>query len=225
MENLKFAVFLLVALIPSLTLHEFGHAFMAVRLGDHTPKLAGRYTLNPGPHIDPLGTIFLPGLLLLLVAVGRAFFPVFAYAKPTPFNPDAMEDPDKGTMWVALAGPLVNLGLAVIAALGYRAAGGVLADLHGSLLAGFARAALIVNVILLVFNLLPIPGLDGSRVLARFLPPRAREVYRGLDPYLFLFILLIFFLFPGPVFAIVQGLGNGLCSVLTGVPCISPHLP
>jgi len=211
--DLKFALFLAVALVPSLTLHEFAHALVAERLGDHTPQRAGRLTLNPVPHVDPFGTLILPALLLLLVAVGRSFLPVFAYAKPTPYNPSNLKDPDKGTMWTALAGPAMNLILAVGAAVAFRVAP------EGDLRL-FVAAALIVNVILCIFNLMPIPGLDGSKVLARFLPPRAREVYRGLDQYLVLFILVIFFLFSAPVVAIVDALGNGLCSLLVGGPCL-----
>jgi Zn-dependent protease len=219
MNNVVFALFLLIWLIPSLTLHEYGHALAADRLGDRTPRLAGRLTLDPRPHIDPFGTIIVPALLLLLVASGRQFFPVFAFAKPTPFNPSNFRDPDRGTMWVALAGPVVNLVLSVVAALGVRAMGGIAAiALDESYPALFFFAGLIVNVILFVFNLIPIPGLDGSKIVARFLPPRAREVYRSLDQYLALFVLLIFFIFPGPVFAIVRGLGGGLCNLL-GTPC------
>ncbi|MEX2458236.1 MAG: site-2 protease family protein [Actinomycetota bacterium] len=217
MNDLLFAIYLLIWLIPSLTLHEFGHAYVADRLGDRTARNAGRLTLNPIPHIDPFGTVILPGLLLLLVAFGRGSgFPVFAFAKPTPFNPNNFKDPAKGTMWTAFAGPLVNLVLAVIAAVVFR----VIRGTGTSQLGIFFGAGLIINVILFVFNLMPIPGLDGSRVLARFLPPRAREIYRGLDQYLALFILLIFFLFPGPIFAIVRGLGNGLCGILVGADCI-----
>ena len=213
MRNLVFALYLLAWLVPSLTLHEYGHAAMATRLGDPTARNAGRMTLNPAPHIDPFGTVLLPGLLLLLVAFGRTFFPVFAYAKPTPFNPSNFRDPDKGTMWTALAGPLVNVALGIAAALGYRA-------FRGGELGVFFGAGVLINVILFIFNLLPIPGLDGSKVLARFLPGRARDVYRSMDQYLALFMLLIFFLFPGPVFAIVSGLGNGLCGILVGADCI-----
>jgi Zn-dependent protease len=219
-SDFVYAVFLLIWLIPSLTLHEFGHALMADRLGDRTPRNAGRLTLNPVPHIDPFGTLIMPGLLLVLVAFGRgAGLPVFAFAKPTPFNPSNFKDPAKGTMWTAFAGPLVNLVLAVVAALGTRATGGLRAIVvDGSYLALFFQAGLFINVILFVFNLLPIPGLDGSKVVARFLPPRAREVYRNLDQYLALFILVIVFLFPGPVVSIIQGIGGGLCDLL-GTPC------
>jgi Zn-dependent protease len=236
MDDFLFAVFLLVWLIPSLTLHEFGHAWSSDRLGDTTARRAGRLTLNPVAHIDPFGTLVLPGLLLILVASGQRFLPVFAYAKPTPFSPGNFRDAAKGTMWTALAGPLVNLILAVAAALLIRVltpevvgAAGVATQLGGNLqglvgllspVQAFLVAGLVINVILFVFNLMPIPGLDGSKVVARFLPPRAREVYRGLDQYLALFILVIFFLFSGPLFSIIQGLGNALCGVIVGGNCI-----
>ncbi|MCA1727356.1 MAG: site-2 protease family protein [Actinobacteria bacterium] len=212
--NIRFAVYLLIWLVPSLTLHEFGHAFMADRLGDRTARNAGRLTLNPIPHADPIGTVFLPAMLLLLVASGRGgFLPVFAYAKPTPVNPSNFRDPNRGIMWSALAGPAVNLLLAVVAALALRV--GSAGELRL-----FLAAGLLINVVLFVFNLMPIPGLDGSKVLARFLPPRAREIYRGLDQYLVLFMLAIFFMFGGPVFAFVSGIGNGLCNILVGFDCL-----
>jgi Zn-dependent protease len=228
LDDLLIAVFLLVWLIPSLTLHEYGHAKMADRLGDRTPRLAGRLTLNPIPHIDPFGTVILPGLLLLLVAFGRTVLPVFAFAKPTPFNPNNFRDPNKGTMWTAFAGPGVNLILALIAAVLLRilapdtvAATGLFGSVVPTSRVGqFLAAGLVVNVILFVFNLMPIPGLDGSKVLARFLPDRAREVYRNLDQYLVLFVMVVVFILPGPFFAIVSGLGNGICSLIVGGDCI-----
>ncbi len=228
LDDVLIAVFLLVWLIPSLTLHEYGHAKMADRLGDRTPRLAGRLTLNPIPHIDPFGTVILPGLLLLLVAFGRTVLPVFAFAKPTPFNPSNFRDANKGTMLTAFAGPSVNLILALIAAVLLRilapdtvAATGLFgAVVPTSRVGQFLAAGLVVNVILFVFNLMPIPGLDGSKVLAGFLPPRAREVYRNLDQYLVLFVMVVVFILPGPFFAIVSGLGNGICSIVVGGDCI-----
>jgi Zn-dependent protease len=228
MENVLVAVYLLVWLIPSLTMHEFGHAYVADRLGDRTARNAGRLTLNPIPHIDPFGTVVLPGLLLILVAFGRTFFPVFAFAKPTPVNPSNFRDANTGTMWTALAGPGVNLVFALVASVllrilapdAIRVAGVIGQIVATSEVARFLIAGVIVNVILFVFNLMPIPGLDGSKVLARFLPPRAREVYRNLDQYLALFVLVIFFIFPGPMFAIVRGLGNGICGIVVGGDCI-----
>lgn len=229
-------MFLLVWLVPSLTLHEYGHALVADRLGDKTARMAGRLTLNPVPHIDAFGTVVLPALLLVLVAAGQRFLPVFAYAKPTPFNANNFRDAAKGTMWTALAGPLTNLALALVAAGLIRLlapevveASRVVTQLGANLqvlvgelsaLAAFLVAGLVINVILFVFNLMPIPGLDGSKVLARFLPPRAREVYRNLDQYLALFILVIFFLFSGPLFAIVSGLGNAVCGIVVGGNCL-----
>jgi len=229
LDDVLLAVFLLVWLIPSLALHEYGHAKMADRLGDRTPRLAGRLTLNPIAHIDPFGTVILPGLLLLLVAFGRsAGLPLFAFAKPTPFNPNNFREPHKGTMWTAFAGPLVNLILALVAAVLLRllapdtvTATGLFGRVAATSRVGqFLLAGLVINVILFVFNLMPIPGLDGSKVLARYLPPRAREVYQNLDQYLVLFVLVIVFIFPGPLFAIIGGLGNGICQIVVGGACI-----
>jgi len=208
--------FFAASLLPALVLHELSHGVVADRQGDTTPRLSGRLTLNPAKHIDPFGTVILPGLLLLPTLFGQATTPVFAYAKPMPFNPQNLKDPDRQTMWIALAGPLTNLVLAVGGALLLRVTGreGVLGLFDGPPLPRFLLIFVFVNVLLAVFNIIPLPPLDGSKVLARFLPPRAREVYRSWDQYGALFLLVIFFLFPGPIFAIVDPIVSGLLDVL-----------
>ena len=210
--DVKFALFLLVALVPSLVLHEMAHVVVAERLGDYTARRFGRRTLKPRPHVDAFGTVILPALLLLLTAAGFRTL-VFAYAKPLPFEPANLRNPDRGTVWYALAGPIANLVLAIGAALILRLG---LAGNVGLLVYAF----LFVNVILLVFNLMPVPGLDGARLLVRFLPPRAAEVYRNLDQYLPLFMLVIFFLLGAPVLGFVEAIGNLLCRGLVGGPCL-----
>ncbi|MGQ0670178.1 MAG: site-2 protease family protein [Actinomycetota bacterium] len=211
MENVKFALFLLVALVPSMILHEYAHAVTADRLGDPTPRRWGRLGFNPKPMIDPFGTIILPGLILLLVASGHglALLPIFAYAKPMPVDPSYLKNRARDTTLIALAGPLTNLAIAAVAGILLRL------DSSGDLRL-FAYAVLVVNLFLFVFNLMPVPGLDGAKILARFLPPRPREVYTGLDQYLVLFILVIFFLLAGPLLAVVRALAGGVCAVLAG---------
>jgi len=213
-DNVKFALYLAVALVPSLVLHERAHAWWAGRLGDLTPKAFGRATLNPRAHVDPFGSIVLPLFLLVLWASGRLLPPVFAYAKAMPLNPQNMKDPARGPLQVALAGMAVNLALAVLAALAVRAFGLSEAGL-------VAVAFLHVNVVMFVFQLMPVPGLDGSVILSRFLRGRAREVYGNLDQYLPLFMLVIFFLLSAPLLTIVNALGNSLCGILVGFDCLS----
>lgn len=211
MENVKFALFLLVALVPGLILHEFAHAVAADRLGDPTPRRWGRLSLNPRPMIDPFGTVILPGLVLILVASGQtlALLPIFAYAKPMPLDPSYLKSRDRDTTLIALAGPVLNLIIAAAAGVVLRV--GPTGDAYL-----FVYSLLVVNIFLFVFNLMPVPGLDGSKILARFLPPRPREVYVGLDQYLVLFILVIFFLLAGPLLSIVRSLAAGVCAILAG---------
>jgi Zn-dependent protease len=212
-ENLKFAAYLGIALVPAFVLHEYAHAFVAVRLGDLTPKRWGRLTFNPKPSIDPFGSLILPTLALILVAArGEMLLPVFAYAKPMPVDPMAFKNPRRDYALVVLAGLATNLLLAIPAGLLIRA--GVTGEL-----ATFAVAWLLVNAFMFGLQLMPIPGLDGSKLLAPFLPPRAREVYTNLDQYLVLFILVIFFLLAGPLFSIVNVFANLACNLAAGIDC------
>ena len=211
MSSWKFALFMLVALVPSWALHEYAHAFVAVRMGDPTPRQHGRLTLNPKAHADPFGSLLLPALLLLLVGAGGPRL-VFAYGKPLPLNPFAQRSTNRATAWIALAGPLCNLVLAAAAAIGLR-------TVQGGDVAALLLAALTVNVTLFVFNLMPIPGLDGAKLLGLALSGRAQEVYRNLDQYLPLFLILVFFILSAPVLSIVHILGNALCQGLAGGPC------
>ena len=210
MDGIIDVVLFVAALVPAIVIHEVMHGVAAVRLGDLTPRQMGRLTLNPIPHIDPFGSVLLPGLLLLPTLFGVGGGMVFGYAKPMPVNPSNLKEPDRGMMWIALAGPAANLGLAV----GFGLLSQVLSA--SGYLGRFLRIGLVVNVLLAVFNIMPIPPLDGSKVLARYLPPRAREVYRGLDQYGALFLLVIFFVFPGPILAIVTAVAGGIISILGG---------
>lgn len=209
--DIRFAVYLALALVPSLLLHEYAHAVAATRLGDQSPRLYGRLGFNIKGMADPFGTVILPGLLLLLRAVSFAA-PVFAYAKPMPRNPAALRNPDRDTTVIMLAGPVVNLALAVAAGLAQRI-------VSTGELALLLQAVLLLNMTFFVFYLMPIPGLDGAVILSQYLPPRAREVYRNLDQYLPLWMLLIFFLLGAPVLGIVQVLSSALCDVVSGAPC------
>lgn len=158
-------------LLASLTLHEVAHGFTADALGDRTARDAGRLTLNPLKHLDPLGT-------LVLVATLTSGKFLFGWAKPVPVDPRYFNSERRGMMLVGAAGPLTNLALAIVSGVAVR------------LCAPFSETAALVffyvfylNMILALFNILPIPPLDGSRVLGGFLPPGAYEVWRGLDRF------------------------------------------
>ena len=210
----RFALYMLAGLAIGLPLREFAKAWTSLRLGDMTPRLYGRMTFRPKPHFDPFGTGILPGFLLVLAAAG-ASVPVFAYAKPMPLSPQNLRKPGRDTVLVSLAGPATNLVVAIVAGLGLRLVG-----LGGGEVFLFLAAVLEVNIVLCVFHLMPIPGLDSSRILARFLPPRAREVYSNLEQYLPLFMIVIYFILAAPVLAFVRLLGNALCGPIVSGDCL-----
>ena len=139
---------------------------------------------------------------------------MFAYAKPLPLNPWNLRNRGRDSTWIALSGPIANVAMAFVFGALIRVTGG--AGELGRLLG----ACLVTSVIMAVMQLVPLPGLDGSKIVGRFLPPRAQEVYASLDPYLALFILVVFFILPGPIFAFVKVIGNGICSLVAGGPCL-----
>jgi len=158
----------------SVICHEIAHGYVAYRMGDPTAWQSGRLTFNPLPHIDLFGTIILPLFLLLS---GSRF--LFAWAKPVPVNPAYFRNPRQGMMLVAISGPATNLVLALLLTLLLHLAGSMMPVI---LMHSIAIAALI-NVVLMVFNLLPVPPLDGSRIVARFLRGRALWNYMRIEPY------------------------------------------
>lgn len=168
---------LLVVLAPSLllaiTLHEVAHGWMALRLGDATAQSQGRLSLNPLRHVDPVGTVLIPGLLALLGGF------IFGWAKPVPVNVHRLRRPKRDMALVALAGPLANLAMAV----GWGLAALVGHNLRSELMLLMGVAGIRVNVMLAVLNLLPIPPLDGSRVLVGLLPERFGPLIARIEPY------------------------------------------
>jgi Zn-dependent protease len=154
----------LLPLLIAITFHEAAHAFVARHLGDDTASKLGRVTLNPIKHIDPFGTILLPAILLL----SHAPF-LFGYAKPVPVNFRALRSPRLDMVWVAAAGPATNILLATLAALAFHLIGYV-PNGAGQWTADNLKNALIINVILAVFNMLPLPPLDGGRIAVGLLP-------------------------------------------------------
>lgn len=178
-------LFSIIILVLSAAIHEYMHAWMADRLGDATARDAGRLTINPLAHLDWFGSIFLP---LLLVFSNSPL--VFGYAKPVPFNPYNLRDQKFGPAKVALAGPLGNFILALSFGLFLR-----LMPALDVQLATFISYIVIINLVLMVFNLIPIPPLDGSKIITAFLPYNLQLKYFRLEPYGMM--LVIFFMLLG----------------------------
>lgn len=192
-------IFQIAILIFSVVVHEVAHGAMAYYLGDHTAKRAGRLTLNPVPHIDPMGSLILPGLMALM---GSGV--LFGWAKPVPYNPYNLRKGGRwGEMLVAAAGPLSNFALALVFGLTLQL------GLIPEEAVGLAFAAVYINVLLGIFNLLPIPPLDGSKIFPAFLPLAFRIQYAQLmrsfmvNPMLGLGVLLLFFIVFGSVLSSV----------------------
>ena len=171
-------VLLLAVLVPSVILHEVAHGVVAMAYGDDTAKRAGRLTLNPIKHVDPLGTIVLPVILAL------SGFAVFGYAKPVPVNPRRMRDPRNNSLVVSLAGPATNVALAVLALVFLRWQHPfLLSTTSGPLTQRVPYLFGIINVVLAVFNMIPIPPFDGSAVIERFLPDNWRSGWARVRQY------------------------------------------
>lgn len=194
-------------LVLSAVFHEVSHGWVALRFGDRTAQQAGRLTLNPFRHMDPIGTVLVPLVLYLL----RSPF-LFAWAKPVPIHAASLRHPRRDMLWVAAAGPLVNYGLAVVGALGLRLFGSL-----SSLWGEFFVTVVLINVLLGTFNLVPIPPLDGSRVLmglvpVRFMPAMIRLERWGMPVLLLLLFLGVFRAVLMPVvflltYALLRGVG------------------
>ncbi|MDY0340736.1 MAG: site-2 protease family protein [Coriobacteriia bacterium] len=193
MSEWMFGILELAMFIPAIVLHEVSHGYVSYRLGDPTAKMKGRLSLNPIKHMDLFGTVLLP---LMLWASGA---PVFGYAKPVPINPGYYKDYRKGMMLTGLAGPTTNLTLAVVSGLLVRMllplgdlATGTTADATFTVLGWVVYALYFfsqINLVLMFFNLIPIPPLDGSRVLPLFLSDKALMKYHQVERY----GILIFF--------------------------------
>jgi Zn-dependent protease len=184
-DDPQFFIAFVVAIVIGITVHEFSHAAAATAQGDLTAKSQGRLTLNPVSHLDPLGTIFL--------VVGG-----FGWGRPTPFNPLRMRNRRAGAALVALAGPISNVVVAFLAAIALRVTYPTSGELGGG--PGFTSKLLFalvqLNVVLAVFNLLPIPPLDGSRLLSIFLPPSRQNIIYFLDRFGIFLLLGLLLLAP-----------------------------
>ncbi|MBC7188670.1 site-2 protease family protein [Candidatus Aerophobetes bacterium] len=199
----------LVVLFFSVILHEVAHGLVAERHGDPTARIMGRITLNPLSHVDPIGTVFLPGLLIILNLFGSNV-PIFGWAKPVPVNPANLNNPKKDMILVALAGPVTNIIIAFLLAFIFR-----FFVLPGSLAGIVLFYGTTINLFLAFFNLIPIPPLDGSRILSGFLPEHLSFHLAQIEP--FGFIILIFLL-AGGVLGHLFSLLVKLSALLTGIP-------
>ena len=199
-----FYFFEIVVLIFSIVIHEFSHGWVANYLGDPTAKYQGRLTLNPLPHIDPLGSILIP-FLMFLSGTGI----IFGWAKPVPYNPYNLKDQKRGPALVAAAGPLSNLAVAVFFGLVIRI---LVAQGIGSAIVPFLGFIVLINIVLAIFNLVPIPPLDGSKLLFSVLPYSTRHIQEFLERNGML--LLLAFIFFG--FQLIIPVIFGLFELLVG---------
>lgn len=196
-------IFRIPALLIALTIHEYAHARAAVWMGDNTPKFLGRLTLNPIAHLDPIGLI-----MLWLVQ--------FGWAKPVPINPNNFQDWRKGMMLVSLAGPASNIIMAFIAAVLITVLG------KAQLLIGgvyeILRLTYVYNLIFAVFNLIPIPPLDGSKILSSLLPGRQAEILERIEPYgTFILMALIYI-------GVISSITTPLISLLSAIIQYITHI-
>ncbi len=211
--SLETVALVAVPVVFAITLHEAAHGYVARLFGDQTAWMLGRVTLNPLKHIDPVGTILVPGVLLL---TGAPF--VFGWAKPVPVNFGNLRHPKRDMIWVAGAGPAANFVMALlwVLLLGMAGSGGWLAS-EG--LQQIAHYGIIVNLVLMALNLLPIPPLDGGRIAVGLLPGRASYALSRVEPYGF-FVILALLLIPGAlgsILAPIVGAGRSLLRILTGI--------
>ncbi len=203
MSNAALILFQLVVLIFSVMVHEVFHGAVAYKLGDPTAKRAGRLNLNPLKHLDPVGSVLLP----LLLWIGGSSI-MIGWAKPVPYNPFNLKDPKRGSILIGLAGPASNLALALVFAALVRIVGASIVT--PTVTMGFFLAALnivvLTNVVLAVFNLVPIPPLDGSKLLLALLPDRYMNVKIFLERYGLVLVLAFVFFGAGLIQPIIIGI-------------------
>ncbi len=178
-----------IPLIFAITLHESAHGWAAGRVGDPTATMLGRVTINPIPHIDPIGTIAVPGALLLMSALTGGGGLLFGWAKPVPINPRYFRNPLKAMTITAAAGPLSNLLQMIFWALLLKALAAV--GFYDKFVISVCAAGISVNLMLMAFNLIPIPPLDGGRIVRGLLPRQAGMAFDKIEPYGFMILLVL----------------------------------
>jgi Zn-dependent protease len=201
-------IFKIIVVVFSVVIHEVSHGFVAERLGDPTARLAGRLTLNPLKHLDPFGSIILP--ILMAIMPGGL---IIGWAKPVPYNPMNLKDPEKGGALIAAAGPASNLGIAVFFGVVFRLLAFLPAYSFLPAFAGLLSDIIIINISLAIFNLVPLPPLDGSKVLFYFLPVSAVKFKYWLESNGFIVLLLFIFFgfgFLAPIIIFIYRLIMGI---------------
>ena len=196
--------------LMAIVFHEAAHAWMAMRFGDYTARSLGRLSLNPAVHYDPVGTVIFPLIGALMGGI------MFGWAKPVPVDPRQFKNVKAGIFWVSFAGPLANIILAIICAFGFALMVTQVPQdfLFHSQFTEMLRLAVMINIVIAVFNLIPFPPLDGSKMVSTFLDYNAARKYEELQRYSFLFIFVLWFT---PILRIVMTpalvAGNGLVNV------------
>ena len=190
-EIIRQLVISAIPILIAITFHEAAHGFVANRLGDPTAKMLGRLTLNPIAHIDPVGTIIMP--IMMIVLSGGQF--VFGYAKPVPINPHNFNNPKRDMAISAAAGPLSNIALAIISMLILKLfvlpASGFMGSAISTPLSLMLMQSIKWNIVLAVFNMIPVPPLDGGRVLVGLLPHKQANTYSKIEPYGMIIVIVL----------------------------------